>query len=372
MADKKKRLVFSILQFLESSIKDGTIKQDDVEGIEVAVQCIGEAFGVDPQDPEQKSLYSTKHALPIIFNMAVEAEERLSKKTGPSGTFRAVPVSAKTEPEKKPNELTEEEKKKSEDLKAAGNRKVAERDYAEAVKLYGEAIVINPNNAVYYANRAAAYSQMGQHEKAIDDATKSTQIDPSYSKAYSRLGHAYYSINKYQEAVEAYEKGLSLDPNNTILKNALAAAEKQVSEIKKDQGPNRTPSDHSSPTAPGGGLPEGLAGLAGLGGGASGGGIDFSSLMNNPQLMSMASQMMQSGAFNDLLNNPNLAQMANNMMRSGQPPNIQEAMNNPELMNMARQFANNRPNADAPGQPSATNDPQDEDETASSNGKDSS
>lgn len=34
-----------------------------------------------------------------------------------------------------------------------GNRKVNEKDYAEAIRLYGEAIVLNPKNAVYYANR---------------------------------------------------------------------------------------------------------------------------------------------------------------------------------------------------------------------------
>ncbi len=36
MSDIKKRLVFSILQFLQQSIKDGTIKEEDTEGVEVA------------------------------------------------------------------------------------------------------------------------------------------------------------------------------------------------------------------------------------------------------------------------------------------------------------------------------------------------
>jgi hypothetical protein len=36
MTDIKKRLVFSILQFLQQSIKDGTIKEEDTEGVEVA------------------------------------------------------------------------------------------------------------------------------------------------------------------------------------------------------------------------------------------------------------------------------------------------------------------------------------------------
>ncbi len=35
----------------------------------------------------------------------------------------------------------------------SGEVKKLQKDYAEAIRLYGEAIVLNPKNAVYYANR---------------------------------------------------------------------------------------------------------------------------------------------------------------------------------------------------------------------------
>lgn len=35
---------------------------------------------------------------------------------------------------------------------------------------------------------AAAYSQQGDHEKAVNDAKKAIEVDPKYSKAYSRMG----------------------------------------------------------------------------------------------------------------------------------------------------------------------------------------
>lgn len=35
---------------------------------------------------------------------------------------------------------------------------------------------------------AAAYSQQGDHEKAVNDAKKAVEVDPKYSKAYSRMG----------------------------------------------------------------------------------------------------------------------------------------------------------------------------------------
>jgi small glutamine-rich tetratricopeptide repeat-containing protein alpha len=36
MADKKQRLVLSILDFLSESMNDGTVKEEDKEGLEVA------------------------------------------------------------------------------------------------------------------------------------------------------------------------------------------------------------------------------------------------------------------------------------------------------------------------------------------------
>ena len=43
MSEKQKQLVYSIIEFLEQSIQDGTVKADDQEGLEVAsafVFCI--------------------------------------------------------------------------------------------------------------------------------------------------------------------------------------------------------------------------------------------------------------------------------------------------------------------------------------------
>lgn len=54
---------------------------------------------------------------------------------------------------------------------------------------YSKAIELNNTNAIYYSNRAAAYSHIGQHHKAIEDCKRAIVIDPLYVKAYSRLGY---------------------------------------------------------------------------------------------------------------------------------------------------------------------------------------
>ena len=79
MSEKTQGLVLAIIDFLNQSIADGTVKEDDKEGLEVAgklyyslsqqtfndasptqVQCIGEAFGVDPSNEEQVKRLSIK------------------------------------------------------------------------------------------------------------------------------------------------------------------------------------------------------------------------------------------------------------------------------------------------------------------------
>ncbi|KAI1295244.1 hypothetical protein EDD11_007882 [Mortierella claussenii] len=336
--DKQKHLVFSILEFLQTSVNNGTIKPDDSEGVEVAIQCIGEAFGVDLNDSAQAQTYSTKPAtLMSIFEVFVNAQKKLSNKNAAasSAASSVSPTPAgSTSSISKSSEPTAEEKMNAEELKVAGNRKVNEKEYAEAIRLYGEAITLNPNNAVYHANRAAAYSQMGDHQNAIKDSLKAAEVDPSYSKAYSRLGHAYFSVGKYQEAVAAYEKGLALEPNNATMKSSLATARTKARDNEV------APSARAGAGAGAGGLPAGFPDLSALGGGA-GGMPDLAGLMSNPALMNMAQQMMQSGALNSLMSNPAMQQMAQRMMAGGERPNIDEMMRDPQIAEAARGLMNN-------------------------------
>lgn len=44
------------------------------------------------------------------------------------------------------------------------------------------------------------------------------------------------------------------------------------------------------------------------------GGFDFGSILNNPQFINMAQQMMSSGAMNDLMKDPKAQDMMKNMM----------------------------------------------------------
>ena len=58
----------------------------------------------------------------------------------------------------------------------------AEKHYPLAVAGYSRAISLDPENAIYYANRAAAHIRVENYGLALADASKSIELDPRYVK----------------------------------------------------------------------------------------------------------------------------------------------------------------------------------------------
>jgi tetratricopeptide (TPR) repeat protein len=67
--------------------------------------------------------------------------------------------------------------------------------YLGAIEAYSRAIALDPTNAVYFANRAAAHIKSEQYGSAIADAGEAIKLNPKYIKAwlpYVSLCHACY------------------------------------------------------------------------------------------------------------------------------------------------------------------------------------
>ena len=280
----------------------------------VAIQCIADAYGFD-QSQDRTKLSIKPASLESIFEVYLKTQQKLKP--------------AENAPKSSPSTPDESAVKQAEDLKSKGNKALVEKDLDNAIDYYTQAIALNSTSAVYFSNRAAAYSQQGNHDLAIEDCKKALALDAGYSKAYSRMGLAYYSTGEYAKAAEAYEKVLELDPANEAAKKSLQTARSKMSLDVTDSSPT---SDTTRSSAAPGGNP--LAGFPGLGG-AGGGMPDLASLMSNPALMNMAQQFMS---------NPQMAGMMQNLMgaNGGSAPNmnnIGDLLNNPEVMNMAQQMA---------------------------------
>ncbi|OCT97522.1 hypothetical protein XELAEV_18009750mg [Xenopus laevis] len=248
MADKK-RLAFSIIRYLHDQLRNGGLSSDAQESLEGLLDT-----------PQANS------------GLASPSDEDVAE---------------------------------AESLKTEGNEQMKVENFESAVTYYTKALELNPRNAVYYCNRAAAYSKLGNYAGAVRDCEEAISIDPSYSKAYGRMGLALSSLNKHAESVGFYKQALVLDPENETYKSNLKIAEQKMKELP-------------SPMAPPGGL-------------------DLAGLLNNPGFMSMASNLMH---------NPQVQQLMSGMISSGHAPMAGAAAvgNNPPndlagLIQAGQQFA---------------------------------
>jgi len=72
-----------------------------------------------------------------------------------------------------------------------------------------------------HSNRSAAFIELGQPTKALEDADACVAIDPRWPKGYSRRGNALHALRRYREAQQAYEHALRLDPENQAVRTSL-------------------------------------------------------------------------------------------------------------------------------------------------------
>ncbi|WBW73351.1 TRC complex (ER membrane insertion) TPR repeat subunit Sgt2 [Schizosaccharomyces osmophilus] len=303
-----KNVATAIIDFLNQATATNAVSDEEKESLEVAAQCIKDSFKINPIE-----------IVPGSGKQLVDAYDAYEQQH---------PVEATSS-------NASNGKDEAEKYKAQGNEAIAKKEYQSAVDLYTKAIELDPTSPVYYSNRAAAYSQLGQYESSVEDALTSLSIDPKHARAYGRLGRAKLSLGDAAAAADAYAKGLELDPSNDVLKRGLEAAKEQINPSSDVEAQGST--TEQSRDAGAGGMPD-------LGSLFSGGMPDLGSLMNNPAIMNMAQNMMQSGALNNLMGDPNIANMARNFQSGGGMPDLNSLAGNPQLQNLARNFRNNQNN----------------------------
>ncbi|KZV56291.1 serine/threonine-protein phosphatase 5-like [Dorcoceras hygrometricum] len=121
---------------------------------------------------------------------------------------------------------------RAEELKSLANEAFKARKYSQAIDLYTQAIEVNSDNAVYWANRAFAHTKLEEYGSAIQDATKAIEIDSRYSKGYYRRGAAYMAMGKFKEALKDFQQVKKISPNDPDATKKLKECEKAVMKLK--------------------------------------------------------------------------------------------------------------------------------------------
>lgn len=124
-------------------------------------------------------------------------------------------------------------------MKNMGNIEYKRGNYASAAEYYTKAITLRDNFSIYYSNRALCYKNLGQFQKAMEDAQDAIELDESNIKAHLLLGVSLCELaretrdmNKIETSIKRMKKSLSLCSSQakrnleTSIQNAIYKARK--------------------------------------------------------------------------------------------------------------------------------------------------
>ncbi|XP_046972202.1 small glutamine-rich tetratricopeptide repeat-containing protein beta-like [Vanessa cardui] len=183
----------SIVNFLKQQLDSDTLSVDSRESVEVGVQCIETAFELSPEE----------------LSRGVDLLQLVRQQRG------GAPRVDRAEAEK---------------LKNEGNELMKSERHREALEKYSRAIELDPQNSVFFCNRAAAHFKLGEHESAVADCMAALALQPNYGKAHGRLGIALTAMDRHAEARAAFARAAQLEPDNESYKQNLKLAEERLAQ----------------------------------------------------------------------------------------------------------------------------------------------
>jgi tetratricopeptide (TPR) repeat protein len=82
----------------------------------------------------------------------------------------------------------------------------------ETIAACDRVITQNPDDAVAWFNRGAAYLNQRQSDRAIADLDRAITLDPKQAAAYDKRGYAYNLKGEYDRGIIDLDRAISIDP----------------------------------------------------------------------------------------------------------------------------------------------------------------
>jgi tetratricopeptide (TPR) repeat protein len=84
-------------------------------------------------------------------------------------------------------------------------------EYKEAIKMFNEAIRINPKSAKAYNNRGSGNYGLANYKAALVDMDMAIILNPNYAKAFNKRGDTKMRLNDFAGALSDLNKSILLD-----------------------------------------------------------------------------------------------------------------------------------------------------------------
>lgn len=105
--------------------------------------------------------------------------------------------------------------------------------FNDALKNYGKAIELQPEEAVYYENRGLAFESLGKMTEAEQSYKAALDYDNKTGRYFNRLGFFYFEQKKYEPAIDYYLKALERNPAEPIYLENICIAYEQMNQQDK-------------------------------------------------------------------------------------------------------------------------------------------
>jgi len=162
----------------------------------------------------------------LMKDIAVNPESILDHKDlfcNPSVMMNFLPLIKKSNAEEYANTIDYD--LLSEKEKEIGNEFFNKKDFVKAIAHYNKAIGHNPNNLLFYTNKATALLKLSRVEEAIMtcksalELSDKIKVNPEIqSKVYVKLSLCYSQLNDIENAIDYMMKGYSLSGDPSVLK----------------------------------------------------------------------------------------------------------------------------------------------------------
>lgn len=118
--------------------------------------------------------------------------------------------------------------------KAEGNTFFKNKQFADAIAKYTEAIAADNTDVTFFSNRSACFAALSDWEHAAEDGRSCITTDRNFVKGYFRLALALQNLKDYDGASEAVKRGLGIDSSNADLKRMSREIDESIRMKKVD------------------------------------------------------------------------------------------------------------------------------------------
>jgi tetratricopeptide (TPR) repeat protein len=102
------------------------------------------------------------------------------------------------------------------EIYARATQAMATKDFARALQLHDQAIVLNPTHAEAHYKRGNALRMLGQPDAAVASYDRAIELNTEYAYAYCNRGSVQHALGLLDAAASSFDKAIALAPTDAV------------------------------------------------------------------------------------------------------------------------------------------------------------